>query len=407
MQKRSAVSGNALFLSPEAPYPTTGGGALRSASLLEYLSQHYAVDAVLFAHSHSRAPAAALPSGMVRRFTEIELPHHSRTSAARALRNGKRLLMNRPPLFDRFSGHEEQLRDFVAGQNYAVAFIEHFWCAPYLQAIGGSAQKTVLDLYDIESAWHASLARVSAPLSAFAHRRFSRAYQELEKHWLPQFDGILVTSEPDRQRILPLNRHVVIYPNAVPAVFHGGRIEENVIAFSGNLEFEPNREAVAFFAAQVWPSCRQRFPGLRWRIIGKNPHAVSQLVARDPSIELTGPVDDAVACLARTKVAVVPIRAGSGTRIKILEAWASGTPVVSTRIGAEGLDAEDGRHLLLADSPADFSAAVSRLLADGELRTRVGRAGQLLCQERYTWQAAWSQLHSSQLLVDERTRQRN
>jgi len=407
MQKRSAVSGNALFLSPEAPYPIIGGGALRSASLLEYLSQHYAVDAVLFAHSHSRAPAAALPSGMIRRFTEIELPHHSRTAAARALRNGRRLLLNRPPLLDRFSGHEEQLRDFVAGQDYAVAVIEHFWCAPYLEAIAGSAQRTILDLHNIESVWHASLAQTSAPLSAFAHRRFSRAYQELEKHWLPRFDGILVASEPDRQRILPLNRHVVVYPNAIPAVFacervEDERIEDNVIAFSGNLEFEPNRAAVAFFAAQVWPICRRRFPGLRWRIIGKNPQAVSHLVAGDPSIELTGPVDNAVACLARTRVAVVPILAGSGTRIKILEAWASGTPVVSTRIGAEGLDAEDGRHLLLADSPEDFAAAVNRLLEDGELRARLGRAGQLLCQERYTWQAAWSQLHSADLLMGER-----
>ena len=110
MQKRSADSGNALFLSAEAPFPAVGGGALRSASLLEYLSQHYTVDAVVF--------APGLPKNKVRRFAEIELPVHSRTLIARALRNGVRLLRDRPPLLDRFSGHAQQIADFVAGHKY-------------------------------------------------------------------------------------------------------------------------------------------------------------------------------------------------------------------------------------------------------------------------------------------------
>jgi len=401
MQRRSAVSGNALFLSAEAPYPAVGGGALRSASLLEYLSRHYAVDAVLFSHSHSRAPAAALPPGKVRRSIEIDLPDHSRVKAARAWRNAKRLFLNRPPLFDRFSGHQPEVTAFVAGQTYAVAVIEHFWCAPYLEALRASPATIVLDLHNIESAWHASLAAVSGPVAAFAHRRFSRAYNELEKQWLPRFDAVLVASETDRQRILPLNRQVFIYPNAIPAVREAKRVEEDVIAFSGNLEFEPNRAAVAFFAAQVWPLLRSRFPALRWWIIGKNPQAVAKLVAHDASIQLTGPVEDALSCLAWAKVAVVPILAGSGTRIKVLEAWASGTPVVSTTTGAEGLEAEDGRHLLLADGPAAFADGVSKLLGDPVLRSQMGQAGQALCQERYTWQAAWSQLHSSGLFIDQ------
>jgi glycosyltransferase involved in cell wall biosynthesis len=169
-------------------------------------------------------------------------------------------------------------------------------------------------------------------------------------------------------------------------------VEEDVISFSGNLEFEPNRSAVAFFASRIWPLVHRRFPALRWRIIGKNPQAVKKLVAHDPSIELTGPVDDAIAWLQRSKVAVVPVRAGSGTRIKILEAWAAGVPVVSTTLGAEGLEAEHGRHILLADDPITFETAITSLLTDPELRTRLGSSGQTLCQEQYTWQAAWSHL---------------
>ena len=127
--------------------------------------------------------------------------------------------------------------------------------------------------------------------------------------------------------------------------------------------------------------------------MGKNPQAVKKFISHDPSIELTGPVDDAIAWLSRSKVAVVPVRAGSGTRIKILEAWAAGVPVVSTSLGAEGLDAEDAVHLLLADDAAAFESALTRLLNDPELRTRIGRSGQLLCQDRYTWQAVWRNLH--------------
>lgn len=398
MRKRSGVSENALFLSAEAPYPAIGGGALRSASLLEYLAQRFNVDAVLFAHSQAQSPAASIPPGKVRRSMEIDLPDHARTFAARAWRNGKRLVHDRPPLLDRFSGFQQQVAQFVASQRYAVAVIEHFWCAPYLTSIRESSQKTVLDLHNIESVWHASLAASSPPFSAWAHQRFSRAYRRLENEWLPRFDGILVASEADRQRILSCNRQVFVYPNAIRAVQDAKRGEEDVIAFSGNLEFEPNRAAVAYFKAHVWPLLHRRFPTLRWRIIGKNPEAVANLVANDASIELVGPVDDAVDCLSRSKVVVVPVLAGSGTRIKILEAWGAGAPVVSTSLGAEGLDAQDGRHLLLADDPAAFAKKVSLLLEDRELRAKLGRAGQMLCQERYTWLAAWDKLDGSGLM---------
>jgi glycosyltransferase involved in cell wall biosynthesis len=93
-------------------------------------------------------------------------------------------------------------------------------------------------------------------------------------------------------------------------------------------------------------------------------------------------------------VAVVPVLAGSGTRVKILEAWAARTPVVSTRLGAQGLECRDREHLLLADDPESFTAAVSELLALPDDRARIGAAGRRLYEERYTWQAAWKALDS-------------
>jgi glycosyltransferase involved in cell wall biosynthesis len=103
-------------------------------------------------------------------------------------------------------------------------------------------------------------------------------------------------------------------------------------------------------------------------------------------------VDDAIRELARAKVAVVPVLAGSGTRLKILEAWAAGLPVVSTTLGAEGLGARDGESLLLADGGPAFAEAVSRLLACTDLRQRVGAAGRLLLEKDFTWETAWEKL---------------
>ncbi len=103
-------------------------------------------------------------------------------------------------------------------------------------------------------------------------------------------------------------------------------------------------------------------------------------------------MDDAIRELARAKVAVVPVLAGSGTRLKILEAWAAGVPVVSTTLGAEGLGARDGENLLLADGGPAFAEAVSRLLACSDLRERVGAAGRLLLEKEFTWETAWKKL---------------
>ena len=110
------------------------------------------------------------------------------------------------------------------------------------------------------------------------------------------------------------------------------------------MEYHPNLTAVRFFRLEIWPRLRDRWPQLVWRLVGKNPKAVQRFTRGDPRIEVVGPVQDAVCELARSRVAVVPLLSGSGTRLKILEAWAAGLPVVSTTLGAEGLPVRDGEN---------------------------------------------------------------
>jgi glycosyltransferase involved in cell wall biosynthesis len=368
MKPRGDSSGNnALFLTPEAPQPGTGGGGLRSASLLEYLRTKYDVTVASFT-----------------------LPHHSKTFPARVWRNGARLVRGVPPLIDRFTGFEAQLAPVLRDRHYRVAVIEHFWCAPYAAAIRPHCDVLVLDLHNVESELAATHARATSGLEAIVHRRFADAYRNLEREWLPKFDLVLTTSEEDRGRIEHPN--AVVYPNALPVIEVPAVVEENCIVFSGNLEYHPNIEAVRWFRSAIWPKLRERNEGLTWSLVGRNPEAICSVVRGDSRIRVIGPVEDAVASIARARVVVVPLRSGSGTRFKILEAWAAQRAVVSTKIGAEGLGARDGEHLSIADDPGRFAAAVQDLLDDPARGRMLAAAGRQLYLERYTWPAAWKKL---------------
>jgi glycosyltransferase involved in cell wall biosynthesis len=282
----------------------------------------------------------------------------------------------------------------LAGRRYETGVIEHFWCASYWEPVAAVCQRTVLNLHNIESVLHARCAQAEGPFAGLAHRLFGTACREMERTWLPRFSEVLVTSERDAATALAIapTARVRVYPNALPERPMPEPGEEDAVVFSGNMEYHPNTSAVRFFRREVWPRLRERWPGLVWRLLGKNPAAVSQFTSGDARIEVIGAVEDAVLELARAKVAVVPLLAGSGTRLKILEAWAAGIPVVSTSLGAEGLPARHGDQLLLADGGVEFAEAVSRLLASKELRREVGWAGRLLLEKEFTWETVWKNL---------------
>jgi glycosyltransferase involved in cell wall biosynthesis len=371
-----------------------GGGPIRAASLLEYLAQRFSVHAIFFREPGAPDPAAAIPAGRVDRVDVVDLPFHSKRPLPRVLRNLSRIARNRPPLVDRFSGFQDQIGRFVSGQRYQAAFIEHFWCTPYVEQLRPTTQRVFLNLYDIESVWNRSMAEASSGLLAWSYGRFAQSALHLERFWFPRFDRILTTSGSDAKLVqaIAADAKVTVYPNALPLIVPPPRSDRSEIIFSGNLEYAPNVAAVRFFHRHVWPALQSRWPELKWKILGRNPGPFRDLPARDPSIQLTGFVEDAVSVIAQAQVAVVPLLAGSGTRVKILEAWAARTPVVSTSLGAEGLECRDREHLLLADDPESFITAVSQLLALPDDRARIGAAGRRLYEERYTWQAAWEAL---------------
>ncbi len=384
----------ALMLSPELPYPLQGGGALRTASLLNHLARHHTVDLILFRHLDSQQPAESLPPNLVDRILILELPRHSRSRLHRALRNTRRLVRGVPPLLDRFQGFAAAIARFAAGHHYRVAVIEHFWCAPYQPTLRPHAESLVLDLHNIESMLHCTEANSAATLpERIAHHHFAQLYRGLEASWLPTFDEVLTASALDASRIQPLAKAVTVFPNSAPWRKLPQIPEEEVIAFSGNFDYHPNQTAVAWFAQHAWPKLTAAHPNLKWRLIGMNPESIHRTVAHLPRVELTGPVQDAVQELARAKAVVVPLLSGSGTRLKIVEAWAAGRPVISTPLGAEGFPSDS---LLVA--PLDrFTQAVEQVLTDPTIRAHLSTKGRARYEQSLTWDAAWNTLSASRV----------
>jgi glycosyltransferase involved in cell wall biosynthesis len=380
---------SALFLCAESPYPTTGGGAMRSASLLEYLAKRYDVDVTLFQESGLPDPRPGFPAGRARRISVIELPRHSRTKGARGWRAASRLIRNRPPLIDRLSGFGTQVAASVNGP-YDLAIVEHLWCAPYVEQIRPHSRTVLLDAHNIESVWHDRVGQTGGALQRAVFRKFASACRKFERKWMPRYDAVMVASEEDAKHVAVARKFV--YPNCIPAQPRPARKEEQVIIFSGNLEYQPNISAVRHFNQKIWPLLRKRVPDLTWRIAGKNPGAIAGLINGDRRVHVTGPMDDAIATLASAKIAVVPLLAGSGTRFKIIEAWAACTPVISTHLGAEGLPYTAGEHLLICDDPSEFAEAVAFLLEAPEARAQLAEAGRRMYETHYTWNVAWDSL---------------
>jgi glycosyltransferase involved in cell wall biosynthesis len=175
------------------------------------------------------------------------------------------------------------------------------------------------------------------------------------------------------------------------------------VLFFGALNYFPNEDGVLWLLREVWPLVERSSPAARLKIVGQHPTS-GILALRGPRIEIAGKVDDLRPHLASASVCIAPLRIGGGTRFKIVEAMAMSKPVVSTSLGAEGLDVEPGRHLLIGDDAASFAAAVSRVLADPELGAGLGRNGRALVEARYSWDWAARSLEAlyRQVLADAR-----
>ncbi len=191
------------------------------------------------------------------------------------------------------------------------------------------------------------------------------------------------TVDDDRVRVIP----IAVDTEACAPVTR--RPAGPAILTLGTLHYAPNAEGIRWFLREVFPRIRAALPEARLTIVGRNPPRdfVRQAQAEPQALQVTGYVDDLAPYWEAASLVVVPVLSGSGMRVRILEALSRAVPLVTTRVGLEGIDAQDGEHLLVADEPADFAAAVIRLLGDPALQAQLAANGRRLAVERYDWHA--------------------
>lgn len=391
---------NILFVAPFLPSPPEFGGQRRVHGLLHELTQRHTVSVLAFV-SPGRAHDVSLQATRAYCRSVVAVPNASFAFSQR----GKRALqlgsLALPKSFEwlsyRVPAMGAALRELTSRERFDVVNFEFMQMAQYLRAVC-RGPVCVLDEHNIE---FEILRRTAAGEAGFV-RRFYNAldWRKLRAEEIAAwraFDGCAVTSAQDRGillRELPHARTAVV-PNAVDLAFFHPRPqapapEVGSILFFGANNYFPNADALRFFVEEIFPLVRTRIPGARLKIVGHTPDHLLSLAGEHVAIK--GYVPDLRPEIESAAVVIAPLRVGGGTRLKILEAMAMARPVVSTALGAEGLEVVDGRDLLLADTPADFSGQVVRLLEDAGLARRLGENARRLVEERYGWAASAARL---------------
>jgi glycosyltransferase involved in cell wall biosynthesis len=222
-----------------------------------------------------------------------------------------------------------------------------------------------------------------------------------EEHILRTAYGHIVCSERERVQLLRQvpEARIEVVGNGVDVGFYGAPSVEtttpNRIVFVGSMDYHANVDAAVWFSRDIWPYVLERFPHWRLTLVGSNPAAAVSALASQPGIEVTGTVPDVRPYYREAMAAVVPLRTGGGTRLKILEAMAAGVPVVSTALGAEGLEVSPGQNMLAAETREDWIEALSSLSDRGPRWHAVAAAGRTLVENRYDWEVLGQKLYET------------
>lgn len=375
-----------LWVSPVPPSFDGAGGHLRQAHLLVALAARVDLSLLVSGGVADRRIRQA-----VRSVVELEVREDDWSNRPRALRRGRDLWLTtgspEPREVAAFSPVRRAMVDSVRAFDGDLVIVEYAGLAPLISARSRSDQPWTLTLHNIGSTMAAQEAAITAGRrQRWLYERDARKGRRWERRITASFERVVVVSDEDL-RSLGSPSGAVVVPNGVD----GTRFtptplpEAPVLVFTGALYTGPNVDGVQWFCREIFPLVRSRVPDATVVVAGARPVQAVRALAALPGVSVEADVPSILPSLQAVRVAVVPLRIGSGTRLKALEAMAAGRPVVGTTIGLAGLGLVDGRHALMADEPASFAAAVIRLLQDDALAGRLTAEGRRLVDERYDW----------------------
>jgi polysaccharide biosynthesis protein PslH len=379
-----------LWVKPGKLLPLDTGGKLRTYNILRHLAATQELTYVSYYGGerdevYEHEVLAHLPG-------TVSVPTSKRPSSplARYVDYLRRLHLAAPYAVSQFAAPQVQelLRDWIPQRRFDVAVCD--FLSSTLNFPDRLATPTVLFQHNVESVlWQRR--------AEFEEKWFDRSVAKIEyakmRRFEPEqvrrFHHVIAVSETDRQamRAMVDPSRISVVPTGVDLgkyqVDANTRPSGALVVFTGSMDWRPNIDGVEFFCHEIWPLVLAQVPAARFRIVGRDPDPRVKKLA-SASVEVTGTVPSIVEHLREAAVVVVPLRIGGGTRIKIYEGMAMGKATVSTTVGAEGLDVQHGRDILLEDTPAAFAAAIVQLLRDAEIRRRYEAAAAATARQ-YDW----------------------
>ncbi len=360
------------------PWPADAGGKRRSLAIAQALARLGDVTLCAFEDQSSQPGDLALQGIDVR--TVPWVPSAAKVAAGLA-RTGS---LSAARFWD------PALRDLIrdaAGAGVDHLQIEYTQMASYARGI--TARLRLLDMHNVESALVASYARVRGGTAKLAHAE-AAALRHLERRAVKSFDATAVVSESDA-RLLPATDALVVPNGWTPTDAPLPPAAEPVAAFVALMGWRPNEDAAMWLCRTIWPRVRARLPGATLLLVGRDPSADLRATAGS-GVEVTGTVPDVRPYLQRARVGLAPLRAGGGSRLKVLEALDAGRPVVATSKGVEGLEDLVGNGVVVADEPEHLARAITDLLTDAGRAETIGRQGRAAVAERHSWETALAPL---------------
>jgi sugar transferase (PEP-CTERM/EpsH1 system associated) len=371
--------------------PPDTGGKIRSYQILKQLALRHDITLFTFYPRHSNDQHQR-GSGIFSKVVAVPLPLPPRRSLAEYARNARMLIAGRPFTIDKYF-YPEVIRSYAAlleAARFDLIVCDFIFPAPLME--WRTPPPKILFTHNVEAqVWERHAKVASNPLVRLACNLESRALARAERQHVPLADHVLAVSENDRAAFARYTdpARISVIPTGVDIEYfqpRAGAEEPGNVVFTGSMDWMPNEDGVSYFAGQIFPLLARDVPDASFWAVGRRPSRRLRALASG-NVVVTGAVDDIRPYLAKGAVCVVPLRSGSGTRIKIFEAMAMGKAVVSTTLGAEGLPVRHGENIILADEPADFARQTALLLADPERRAQLGRAARQLVEQNYGWPA--------------------
>ena len=402
-----------LIITDYLPYPPISGDTIRVYNIIRRISSNNELY-LLALFGSKDMPDAILH---MREFCkQVEVFNHAWPNPINCLPGFLRYLIEGKPIDLRLLYSKElanKVNKLTSYNKFDIVQIEHSRMAFYREYIDPKSQSlSAITFHNIAADQYARISLIQKGiLSKLRAWLFSRQLRRWEPGVAGEFTRCITVSDIDRKTLLASNPalKLEVIPNGTDTKkYQLLEMESNVfnLLFIGSMNYPPCVDAVIYFSTRILPIIQIEIPDVHLWIVGNNPSLEVQNLTSD-HIHVTGFVESVIPYYQQTAVVVVPLRAGGGTRLKILEAMTFGRPVVSTKIGCEGLDVINGQHLFIADTPEEFSEGTIRLLKDKKLSKQIVCQARKLVEQKYDWDQISEKLLSVYTdMVQEREKRR-